>query len=58
MANYINLNELSITTQALLKKISEQADLKVDKDEVVSGSSTGSLIATVGDVDIYNGIDI
>ena len=58
MANYINLNELSITTQALLKKINEQAELKVDKDEVVSGTSTGSLIATIGDVDIYNGIDI
>lgn len=57
MNKYINLNELSITTQALLKKINEQAELKVDKDEVSSLSSSGDLIASVGDVDIYNGVD-
>ena len=57
MANYINLNELSITTQALLKKINEQADLKVDKDEVTAATNTGDIIASVGDVDIYNGVD-
>lgn len=58
MADYINLNELSITTQALLKKINEQADLKVDKDEVVQNTQSGDVIATVGDVDIYNGVDL
>ena len=58
MANYINLNELSITTQALLKKINEQADLKVDKDEVIAATNTGDIIASVGSVDIYNGLDV
>ena len=56
MNNYINLNQLSLTTQSLLKKINEQADLKVDKDEVNAIATIGDKIATIGDIDIYNDI--
>lgn len=56
MNNYINLNQLSLTAQSLLKKINEQADLKVDKDEVNAIATTGDKIATIGDVDIYNDV--
>ena len=55
MANnqFINLEELSKTTQALLSKINEQSNLKVNKANVSAEYSEGTKIAEIEDVEIY-----
>lgn len=55
MANnqFINLEELSKTTQALLSKINEQSNLKVNKANVSAEYSEGTKIADIEDVEIY-----
>ena len=55
MANnqFINLEELSKTTQALLSKINEQSNLKVNKDNVRQIVTSGTKIAEIEDTEIY-----
>ena len=55
MANnqFINLEELSKTTQALLSKINEQSNLKVNKANVSAELNEGIKIAEIEDVEIY-----
>ena len=50
---FINLEELSVTTQALLSKINEQSNLKVNKHNVSAEYSEGTKIAEIEDVEIY-----
>ena len=50
---FINLEELSITTQALLSKINEQSNLKVNKHNVSAEYTEGTKIAEIEDVEIY-----
>lgn len=54
-SNFINLDQLSLTTQSLLRKINEQSNLKVDKNTIISTTSNGSVIASINGTDIYNG---
>lgn len=51
--NYITLNQLKKTTEALLIKINEDGDLKVSKTSVQAALSDGVLIGSIGDVDLY-----
>lgn len=55
MANnqFINLEELSKTTQALLSKINEQSNLKVNKANVSAELNEGIKIGSIEDVEIY-----
>lgn len=55
MANnqFINLEELSKTTQALLSKINEQANLKVNKSNIEAIVTEGTKIADIEGVEIY-----
>ena len=50
---FINLEELSVTTQALLSKINEQSNLKVNKHNVSAEYTEGTKIAEIEDVEIY-----
>ena len=50
---FINLEELSVTTQALLSKINEQSNLKVNKHNVSAEYTEGIKIAEIEDVEIY-----
>lgn len=55
MANnqFINLEELSKTTQALLSKINEQSNLKVNKANVKSELNEGIKIGSVEGIEFY-----
>lgn len=55
MANnqFINLEELSKTTQALLSKINEQSNLKVNKANVSAEYSKGTKIGNIEGTDFY-----
>lgn len=55
MANnqFINLEELSKTTQALLSKINEQSNLKVNKTNVSAEYSEGTKIGSIEGTDFY-----
>lgn len=55
MANnqFINLEELSKTTQALLSKINEQSNLKVNKSNVEAIITEGTKIADIEGVELY-----
>ena len=50
---FINLEELSVTTQALLSKINEQSNLKVNKHNVSAEYTEGTKIAEIEDIEIY-----
>lgn len=51
--NYITLNQLKKTTEALLIKINEDGDTKVSKTSVQAALSQGVKIAAIGDIDLY-----
>ena len=55
MANdkFINLEELSTTTQALLSKINEQANLKVNKNNIIPKLTEGTEIASIEGIKLY-----
>jgi len=55
---FINLEELSKTTQALLSKINEQSNLKVNKHNVKSELSDGTKIGSIEGVEFYAPPDI
>ena len=50
---FINLEELQKTTESLLIKINEQADLKVNKANVVPIVSEGTKIAEIEGTELY-----
>lgn len=50
---FINLEELSKTTQALLSKINEQSNLKVNKDNVKAELETGAKIGSIEGIELY-----
>ena len=56
MANnqFINLEELSKTTQALLSKINEQSNLKVNKANVKSELNEGTKIGSIEGIEFYS----
>ena len=49
---FINLEELSKTTQALLSKINEQSNLKVNKSNVEAIVTEGTKIADIEGVEL------
>ena len=50
---FINLEELSKTTQALLSKINEQSNLKVNKHNVKAELETGTKIGSIEGIEFY-----
>ena len=50
---FINLEQLQATAQALLVKINDQGDLKVDKHQVIPATSEGLLIGTIAGQSFY-----
>lgn len=58
MNKYVTLVELNKTTQSLLYKINEQADLKVNKINVKSYNNIGVKIASIDQVEIYAPLEV